>query len=268
LNQCKYKEIQKRLPIENKSQDVVNNLQNMMNSEKFAGTIFGIGKQPFFCMWASNLQLQVYNLTGKLGVSSISCDSTGSVVEKITCNNRTSKEILLYQIVAIIPNVTETAIVCQMLSEKHSLPQVEYWLCEFLRKGAHIPKIATSDFSFTLLGAMSKAFNGTSFEIYNKTCMLLLLGEKNVINPQTYVRVDYAHFVRAVSKWPCLKNQPKRQREFFIHSFALLAHLETLKDATDIFKCIICTISLAKTTGKATNDDDTPIEYMKKKNEG
>lgn len=86
-------------------------------------------------------------------------DATGSIIKKL-CNvdGSMSKHIFLYQCVINCKNGQFS--VCQMVSESHNTNSIHFWLAEWIRSGAPVPKEVICDSSRALLIAIIRAFTG------------------------------------------------------------------------------------------------------------
>lgn len=63
-----------------------------------------------------------------------------------------------------------------MISEKHDVNKLIYWMREWLRSGVPCPKQVVMDFSLALLNAVALSFNNTDLQTYINNCMNMLLG--------------------------------------------------------------------------------------------
>lgn len=113
-----------------------------------------------------------------------------------------SKHIFLYQ--CVINCKKGQFSVCQMVSESHNTNSIHFWLAEWLRSGALVPKEVICDASRALLIAIIRAFTGyLTIEDYADA-----FRNFNLHLPKCYIRIDVAHFIKTYSKF--CKNLNKR----------------------------------------------------------
>lgn len=90
------------------------------------GSIHTISTNEFFVHYWSPFQISVYKSANKLGYNKLAIDATGSLVQKIKRPYSDSHHIFLYEIVLYGHEVQVS--VGQMLSEKHHMATIQYWL--------------------------------------------------------------------------------------------------------------------------------------------
>jgi len=117
LRKAKQQEIDKCLGLE--STNPVINLC-VAKYEEQAGSIHAVGIDPFYCMYWSKEQLEMYKLRHRFLDSYMTVDVTGSVAKKlIVYGDITSAHIILYQcVLAFEDNSNPSIPVFQMISSK------------------------------------------------------------------------------------------------------------------------------------------------------
>lgn len=147
-----------------------------------------------------------------------------------------------------------------MISEKQDGLIIFNWLSQWLNSGIKQPNEAVCDFSFALLGAMSRAFcNGISLRLYLEKCFYILQGKKQKL-PQCYLRIDVAHMIKIFCHLKCLigiKN--KRLKQFYVRGFRLLLTSSHFEEFKKILTSLL-TIMLSETDGSSNNTNETPAE--------
>jgi len=76
-----------------------------------------------------------------------------------------------------------------------------------------------------MLLACSQAFNDITIKKYIEICFKAAFAGECVSREwiSTYVRIDVAHIIHMVCRWPALKNHPLRPvRDFYIRCIALM----------------------------------------------
>lgn len=215
------------------------------------GSVHDIGLDKFFVHYWSTSQMYVYKTQSKQHSSVIAFDATGSLVKKLKRPQGVSGHIFLYEGV-LIPGNTEEAMkvpVVQMLSEKHDINAIAYWLTEWKRAGAPLPKETVCDFSMALLGAIVRAFTPyPDLVTYINQCFGVLMEKESSKLPPCFVRVDVAHCIKLVTRWECLRKKVKRVKEFYIRAVAQLITSVSLTDAKDLIKAIFI-VALSEAEG-------------------
>ncbi|XP_071580612.1 uncharacterized protein [Temnothorax nylanderi] len=225
--------------------DLIRTIEGMMTTPPYVGSIQAVGSNPFFVFYMTTPQLHAYNEYCRLdNWSLINIDTTGSIVRTIKQSNNTETGHMFLS--AIVINFDNTTlIVSQMLSERQTTEFIEYWLRTWIRNGAHKPKEAVSDYSRALLSAMSLAFNNQTIKSYVADQFAIVSGTNQISKFSTYIRVDVAHLIHAVSRWKCFeKVNHACIREFFIRCVALMVDAETFEEFRElIFLTIIVAVN-------------------------
>lgn len=101
----------------------------------------------------------------------MSIDATGGLIKKLKLTSLylLSGHIFLYE--AVVSTSVGHIPITQMLSEKHDMLTIFYWLGQWVKCGMKTPNEVVCDFSKALLGAISRAIcNGKSLHEYNDNC--------------------------------------------------------------------------------------------------
>jgi len=76
-----------------------------------------------------------------------------------------------------------------------------------LRSDVSCPKQVVTDYSLSLLNAVTLSFNNTDLRTYINNCMNMLVPmHKSLIT--CVIRIDVAHLIKAVCRWPCFIHIP------------------------------------------------------------
>lgn len=230
----------------------------MNEDPKFMNSILAIGDTPFYVFYATPTQFHTYAeyLRIHRQFSSICIDATGGVVKKLSdCRDRKTGYIFLYKVI-INFNGTSTS-VYQMLSEMHDAKFISFWLSRWLGKVKPLRQ-AVSDGSRALLNAMSDAFNGKSLKEYINFVFENLVINTN-LQPQTFIRLDTAHFINSVSRWKSVSH--KIVKSFFLYCVALMVDCTKLSLLEEIFilTLTVCNTDFEDSIISMSDDDDDKI---------
>lgn len=201
--------------------------------------IVDVGLDKAYIFYWSEQQTWLYNKIEKEFDNPISIDATGGVVQRINRPNDGNSAVFLYTVVSHINDLIIP--VAQMVSEKHDANFIGYWLQEWIRKGAKIPKSVIVDRSKALENATAKAFNNVTFSMYNNFCIMLLLGEiRNLSFLKCWIRNDIAHILKSLTMWKCFKkNENKRLKYFFMLCLGYLTTVENFDEFSETVKSIL-----------------------------
>lgn len=201
--------------------------------------IHNIGLDPIFVHYWTNHQLSVYRKYSVENDACIFVDATGGIVKKLCkADGSISKHMFLYHCVINCKNGQFS--VCQMISESHNANSIHFWLAEWLRSGASVPKEVVCDSSRALLIAIIRAFTGyLNIEDYADAF-------KNSNLPKCYIRIDVAHFIKLYVK--TCKTLNKRVKTFYLGAIGQLILCRNIINAKEIVKSIF-TIALSETDG-------------------
>lgn len=243
LHQAKKEAADKELGIHpDDSRDMILAIRKMNQDPLYMNSILWIGDSPFFVFYATPTQFHTYAEYLRITklYSEIGIDASGGVVQRLTeSRDKKTGHVFLYQIVI---NFDGNSIpVHQMLSEKHSARFISFWLSEWVEQ-AGLPQQAVSDGSRALLNAMSLAFNGKSLKEYINFVFENLITNTN-LRPRTFIRLDTAHFIHAVSRWKCFQSVlHKIVKSFFLYCVALMIDCNQLSVLEEIFilTLIVC----------------------------
>lgn len=95
----------------------------MKYAGKYAGYIKEVGKDKFYCMYWSPMQMALYKDLIKI-FKKVEIDATGSLVKSTPAADGEKRASFLYQI--IIKGENGVQPVFQMLSEKHDANFIQY----------------------------------------------------------------------------------------------------------------------------------------------
>lgn len=218
LSKVKQQFVDKQLGI-NKS-NVIESLVDIKHNSQ-AGSVHGIGCDPLFVHYWTNHQLLIYKDMNK-SYCRLSIDATGSLVKKIqrTSVNLLSADIFLYE--AVINEGFGQFPVAQMISEKHDMITIAYWLDMWLKSGISTPNETITDYSKALLGAISRSFCMSNLRAYVIKCFMVINNQSNEL-PPCFIRIDVAHIIKLFCSLKCLKGtRNKRLKEFYVRGIRLL----------------------------------------------
>ena len=134
--------------------DLYLSLISITQSHEFADFNFDVGLHPFYAIYISKMQIEIYKKAFSLDPMTVCIDATGQIAQKISYN----KNILLYQIVVPASDGRSQFPVAQMLSAKHTTVAIIHFLLIWLQCGAPIPNMIISDQCRVLLNAMAFVF--------------------------------------------------------------------------------------------------------------
>lgn len=123
LCKAKQQELEKRYGLE--TNDPILNLQEFKHG-KFMGSIHSIGHDPFYCLYWTKEQIEMYKIGNCFQNSFVSFDATGSIILKLKLpNKQKSPHIFLYQMSV---NDMRSFPVFQMLSAAQDAAMISYFL--------------------------------------------------------------------------------------------------------------------------------------------
>lgn len=209
--------------------DPVNALGILKTTASNKNIIHGIGQNPFYVIYSTSHQMQVYKKMMKKGHVAVYIDASGVRIPKIRRPDGTlSQHIFLYH--AVINCDAGQFSVAQFLSETHTSTYVRLWLMEWCRIGAPHPKEVVTDYSRALLTAAIKEFTGhANIEQYSDAC-------RDTV-PACYIRIDVAHFIKNYSI--ALKKYSGPVRSFYLAAIGQLVLCRTIEHAKLIFKALL-----------------------------
>lgn len=130
-----------------------------------------------------------------------------------------------------------------------------------MNTGITLPNECVSDYSKTLLGAITRTFfNRRSLKEYINTCFIYLTSDKNQL-PECYIRIDVAHMVHIICRWKCLSVR-KPVKDFYIRTVGLLIKSNNIEDFKKMLEMIII-IASSETDGDDVNKQPTPSEQAR-----
>lgn len=197
---------------------------DMKYSQEFNGYIYEIGLDKFYVMYRSPTQLFLYNKFQKEDdIGSISFDATGGLIKQIPKPDGSKRIIYLYQ--AVCGYRRKILLLFQLISEKHDTNTLTYWMREWLRSGASIPKQVVIDYSPALLNATSLAFNNSDLKTYIENCIVFDNSSSSirVQYPRCVIRIDIAHLIKLVARWSCFHHESLDKKDFYLRYIGLLS---------------------------------------------
>lgn len=232
-----------------------------MKGAMYAGSIHGVGADPFFVHYWTLEQMATYVLYPNV----IYIDATGSVVTKIKkTNGQLSPHIYLYQIVCKTPSAKMP--VFQMLSAVQNTNAIQYWLFEIMRIGSlkksnfPLPQEVVSDFDKALMGAISRAFGQCkNLRDYLSKCLLAINEDSRSHLPRCYLRLDISHYVAFVARWKLFRSVNPIVKKFYIRVMCLFTKITTLKAFKKLVKSALI-LSYSETCGKTENGTNSLAE--------
>lgn len=173
-----------------------------------------------------------------------------------------SSDICLYVLVIHEKDHFQVA-VGSMLSESQNANAVHFWLAEWLRMGGTPPSEFVCDMGLAILNAAVCAFtNQRSIVEYNDELLKLCLQKKKADHLGTYIRLDVAHVMKAISGWKSLRSAIPKVKEFYMRSVGLLIVADSIHTVEQLLGSIFI-VSLCATEGQ--NDmGDVTCEIAKK----
>lgn len=243
--------------------DLIRAIWRINDDPIYKYSIILLSDASFSLFYATPSQVHCYREYRRLHrlYSSICIDATGGVVKKFRDGkNKKTSEIFLYQIVINFNHTTQS--VYQMLSEEHDAYIITFWLQRWLRLNAKAPREVVCDGSRALLNAISLAFNQRSLSEYINICYE---NAKNgtQIDSITYIRLDTAHFIHAVSRWKCWTSvlHPKI-KSFYLYCVALLIESNNCKAFKIILMLIliVCGVNYEDSVIAFGSESITPLE--------
>lgn len=143
-----------------------------------------------------------------------------------------------------------------MVSESHNTNTIHFWLAEWIRSGAPVPKEVVCDSSKALLIAIIRTFTGyLNIEDYADGC-------KNFNLPKCYVRIDVAHFLKKYSNF--LKTLHKRVKRFYLGAIGQLILCRNILNAKEIIQSIFV-VALSETDGHLKSGNLTQCDEARVK---
>lgn len=231
-----------------KDEDEIQAIYRLNFENPYKSSIAAVSYLPFKVCYGTGEQISVYEQYYKMhkNATSISIDATGSVVRKLKRSLETKSAHIFLYVIAIHFDNTSLA-VYQLLTESQETETIEHWLRMWLRNVKyHKPTQVVVDYSRAMLLACSKAFNDITIKKYIEICFKAASAGENVSREwiSTYVRIDVAHMINLVCRWPSLKTHPLRSvRDFYIRCIALMIDCQNFQDFVEVFS-LTCIVAL------------------------
>lgn len=242
----------------------------MKTEINFKEVIRDIGCDPFFIHYCNPEQIHIYrNYCRQNKNPQLIIDATGSVVKRFTKFgiNKTNP-IFLYEAVVYDDKKKHSFTVTSMLSERHTTIAIFNWLARWMSFNVTQPKQTVSDQSLALLSAITQCFTQySSLESYIKVCSDIIsnvLPVNSYWMPRCFIRVDVAHFIKLVCKWPPLKLLTRRVRELILRSIGLLVKSQDIKQVHTLLLSLFTVITNETDGDKLSSNINTQCEIHKK----
>lgn len=237
----------------------IKSLVEFKNNSQYSGSIHHIAIDPLIVHYWTTHQLVIYKDLRK-SYCKVSIDATGGLVKKLKRSslNLLSSHLFLYE--AVVNTHYGQIPITQMVSEKQNTFTIFHWLAEWVNSGIRIPNEAVCDFSYALLGAITRAFcEGKSLKLYVETCFDILIGKTHKM-PTCYVRIDVAHVIKIfcrIKHLTQLKN--KHLKHFYVRGLRLLVTSTELNEFEEVLT-VLLTVMYSETDGYSENNEITPSE--------
>lgn len=214
-----------------------------------------IGLDPFVAHYWARHQLNIFIKYATREISCLILDASGDIMRKFKKIDNVKTHVL-YLYLGVICLAEGQIPVLQMLSESHDTNQIQYWLMEWIKSGASIPKEVVTDGSRALQTAVISAFTGYfTIEQYADAC-------QGPIMPPCYVRLDNAHFIKIYSSFFKAANTLRRIKIFYLVALGQLIMAKTITEAKNILEALFFTLR-SETDGKLPNGLDSEVEKAK-----
>lgn len=163
-------------------------------------------------------------------------------------DNKRSGNIFLYTMVIADGYL---APIFSMLSEIRNGNFISYFLREFIRLGGSVPDEFVVDMSTALLSAAVIAFTShLNLKSYmNAVFALNFKSSPPLALPECYIRIDIAHFLKAIASCVHFANKKARVREMYVRCVALLLKETEIIEARKIIRSILI-MAYSETEGK------------------
>lgn len=167
----------------------------------------------------------------------VSIDATGSVAIKINRPDDNNSDFLLSVVCSHVNNMIVP--VAQVLSETNDANFLSYWLRDWLKSGARIPREVVTDMGKAIQQSVCMSCNTITLSQYNDECLSILLGRKSHLQLQTQLRTDVAHLEHIATKWPCISNQPKKVKELYKRVVGFMTTIDTIDHFQEFLKFVL-----------------------------
>jgi hypothetical protein len=144
-----------------------------------------------------------------------------------------------------------------MISERHDITTISFWLDLWIKSGANPLNEALSEYSKALLDAICRSFCSSDFRTYVIKCFLNLNCPICDI-PQCFIRINVSYMIKLFYHLKILNGiRNKRLKEFYVRGFRLLLTSTTLEIFKQILKSLMTVIS-SPTDGYLDDSNATP----------
>lgn len=129
--------------------------------------------------------------------------------------------------------------VFSMLSEVHNANWICFWLKEFLRLGGSTPNEFVIDMSLALLNAATTAFTSHLNLKSYINALFAMNFDTTLTKPETYIRIDIAHLLKAVASCPHFVNKKPKVREMYLRCVGLIIKETNLEELETIIFAVL-----------------------------
>lgn len=122
-----------------------------------------------------------------------------------------------------------------------------------MRSRGIVPREVTTDFSFALLNAVTRAFNNWSLSYCIKSCLMCLDNEKDFtfFMPVCIICLDIAHVIKMIARWQCFHGKAPRVKDFYVRCIGFLTTTETKSQFEHILHSLLI-VALSESDDKET----------------
>lgn len=225
LRQAKQDAVNEELGIK-KGSSLFESLLELKTQPLCASFLKQIGFDPFYVMYWSAEQISISNELQEILDNPVSIDATGSVIKKISRPGGDNHHILL---TVVLSNINNTIVpLAQVISERNDTNFLKFWLTDWLKSGAKIPRKITLDRGRALLNAVSLAFNQVSYTDYNDYCLILINNKGSRDKLKTQIKIDIAHLIHCVTRWKCFEKSSSAAKSLFTRCIGYMSTLDRL----------------------------------------
>lgn len=243
----------------------------MKSETEYKTVIRDIGLDPFFLHYHTGDQIQLYrNYARESKCPQIIIDATGSIVSNFKkYDTEKTKYIFLYEALVYDQENEYSFTISNMLSERHTNVAIFNWLANWKKCDVPLPKITVCDQSLAILSAVVQCFTQySSLQDYINICADLVVNNLPPNNrwiPRCFIRIDIAHFLKLITKWPPLKSVARKVREVILRSLCMLIKCQSLEDMYSLLLSLFIVLTNETDGTDDTNGEETPCEMYKQR---
>jgi len=228
----------------------------MKLEDMYNNCLHDIGLDPFFLHIYTPEQIHLYRTySQQCAYPSLIVDASGGIVKCFSkLGLRKTQTMYVYEAVVYDDIKNHSFTVSSMISEKHDNIAIYNWLSTWQKNGFPLPKEVCSDMSPALLSALVRSFTQySSLNDYINVCSRLLLQNTTDIEfwlPRCFVRIDIAHFVKNITKYPIFLTVSKRVKEVYLRAICLNIKSQSL---AEIHSLLLSTFIVASNESNGIN---------------